>query len=174
MLRTVLATIVAGAAVLPCPVFADGACKTVLEVLSENEELSTLLEVVESTGLADALNDKEAEYTLFAPVNEAFDQLLVAMEQTLEELLEDTEMVRNGTLYHVVNGTIKSTDVAAYPDGIVVNTLLEGGTLVLNLDSLTVVPTFPYPANMIDTDVEACGSIVHTIDTVMLPIVLEG
>lgn len=173
MFRTIATALVACASLLSHPVLAGESCRTILQVLNESNELSTLSMVVDSTGLADALDDEEAKYTLFAPVNEAFDQLLVLFDQTLEEFLQDTDMIRNGTLYHVVNGAIKSTDVDTYPDGSTLDTLLDGGTIILNLSNLTVIPAVPPQVNMIDTDIEACGSVVHMIDAVMLPTLLD-
>lgn len=172
MCRTIVVALVAWTSLLNHAVLASESCRTIMQILNESKELSTLSVVVNSTGLADALDDEEAEYTLFAPKNEAFDQLLVSLDLTLGELLQDTDMIRNGTLYHVVNGVIKSTDVAMYPDGSTLDTLLEGGTIVLNLSNLTVVPTVPTQVNIVDTDVMACGSVVHIIDAVMLPTAL--
>eukprot|EP00894_Picocystis_sp_ML_P002360 jgi/Pico_ML_1/52877/g3518.t1 len=171
MFRKAIAAILIGAAALASPVFGAGHCQTIVEVASGTEELSTLVAAVQAAGLVDALNDSEAEYTVFAPTNDAFDEILVALGLTLEELVADTDLLTNVLLYHVVPVAVESTETEEYPDGSVVPTLLEGESLELNLESGTVVPAYPSPANIIQTDIEACESFVHVIDTVLIPFV---
>ena len=171
MFRKAISAILIGAAALASPVFGAGHCETIVEVASGTPELSTLVAAVQAAGLVDALNDPEAEYTVFAPTNDAFDEILVALGLTLEELVADTDLLTNVLLYHVVPVAVESSQTEEYPDGSIVPTLLEGESLELNLESATVVPAYPSPANIIATDIEACESFVHLVDTVLIPFV---
>lgn len=171
MFRKCVTSFLMGTALLAFPSLVAGQCKTIVEVASETPELSTLVSAVTAAGLVDALNDREAELTVFAPTNEAFEKALIALGLSLEELVADTKLLTDVILYHAAPGEIYSTDTEEYPEGSVVETLLEGESLVLNLESGTVVPAYPSPANIIAADIEACESVVHLIDTVLIPFV---
>jgi uncharacterized surface protein with fasciclin (FAS1) repeats len=48
----------------------------------------------QAAGLTDALTDPEADYTVFAPNNAAFEELLAALGQTPTALLAETEALQ--------------------------------------------------------------------------------
>ncbi|MGJ7908420.1 fasciclin domain-containing protein [Actinopolyspora sp. H202] len=69
---------------------------------SNNPLLTNLTKAVKTAGLVDTLNKSDAEYTVFAPANSAFEKLDPA---TLEALLNDPakkEQLTNILTYHVV------------------------------------------------------------------------
>lgn len=55
-------------------------------------------------------------------------------------------------------------------DGLVFETMSEMSDLEISIgDEVLVVPDYGLPAEVISTDLDACGSVVHVIDTVLIP-----
>src|SRR5262245_6854493 len=55
---------------------------TIAELAQRTPELSTLVAAAQRAGLVDALNDRDAELTVFAPTNDAFAALLAQLGLT--------------------------------------------------------------------------------------------
>ena len=129
-----------------------------------NENFSALVAAVTKAGLADALADENAAYTVFAPVNAAFDQFLSDLGVTLDDLTaEDLTPV---LLYHVVNAVVPAANVTsgyvptlatAQDRNVSLQVLVDGG-VTLNGSSAVVA-----------TDVVATNGIIHAIDEVVVP-----
>merc|ERR1712118_250760 len=101
--------------------------ESIASVASGAEELSIL---VVAAGLLDAITDPEAEFTVFAPTNDAFVTLLGALG--IDELADiDTDTLTSVLLYHIVPAVAYSTDLT---DGQVLPTL-NGADLVVDLSS---------------------------------------
>lgn len=83
--------------------------KTISEMVSEKEDLSTLLTALETAELVDVLGE-EGPYTVFAPSNEAFENLPAGK---LDELLkpENKEELAKILKYHVVSGKVLASDL---------------------------------------------------------------
>jgi transforming growth factor-beta-induced protein len=98
-------------------------------------------------------------FTVFAPVNSAFDAIAgVVAGLSAEDLA--------GVLtYHVVSGNIKSSDLT---NGMIVNTL--NGTFTVDLSGSTpmIQDAAGNTVNIIATDVQGTNGIVHVIDGVLL------
>ena len=67
---------------------------TILAYVRNQDGLSTLAQLIETAGLADALNDPTSELTLFAPNNAAFAQLPPATLQALPTMTDLLAQVR--------------------------------------------------------------------------------
>jgi transforming growth factor-beta-induced protein len=104
------------------------ASKTIVDVASENADFSILVEAVTKAGLANALSNKNASLTVFAPTNGAFASLLDELGATsLEDIPND--VLTSVLLYHVL-GEQKTSDQLL--DGYY-STLSAGPTENLNL-----------------------------------------
>ncbi|MEN0003251.1 MAG: fasciclin domain-containing protein [Bacteroidota bacterium] len=116
--------------------------------------------------------DADGPFTVVAPTNQAFINLLDAVEEwnSLDDI--PVETLQNVLLYHV-NATrnYQSREFAGRPT---VTTLLDGATWStdfgveggrLTYDIIAGSNT----ANIIATDVQAQNGIIHGIDTVLLP-----
>ncbi len=123
---------------------------------SNNPELSTLVTAVEAAGLVDTLNG-EGPFTIFAPVNSAFDAL---PEGALDAVLADTDLLTAVLTYHVVPGQQLGSDALA--DAGTVATV-NGADLAV--DGLTVGAG----ANVVCADIPTANATVHLIDAVLLP-----
>jgi uncharacterized surface protein with fasciclin (FAS1) repeats len=60
-----------------------------------------LKDVVVALDLVDTLSS-DGPFTVFAPTNSAFDQLLEDLDMTFDELAADEELLRTVVLYHVI------------------------------------------------------------------------
>jgi len=127
-------------------------------------DLSILVEAVIAGGLLDAVADPAAELTVFAPTNDAFVALLGALgAESLDDI--PVETLVEVLTYHVVPAVAFSTDLS---DGQVLPTL-NGAELVVDLTDGVVIDGIGSDATVVIPDVPAGLSVVHVIDTVLLP-----
>jgi uncharacterized surface protein with fasciclin (FAS1) repeats len=106
-----------------------------------------------------------APFTVFAPINEAFGDLLT--ELSLMSLDDIDEPTLNATLsYHAVAGAnVRSSDLT---QGMMITTL--GGDITASLDSgPQLIDGNDRVSNIIVVDVQAANGVIHAIDKVVLP-----
>lgn len=132
---------------------------TIVEVASEAGSFETLVSAIEAAELADALS-AEGPYTVFAPTDEAFEEL---PEDTLTNLLKpaNKEKLQSILKYHVIEGKVMAEDVES---GEV--TTLDGSSAEIEVTDEGVTYA---GANVTDTDVEASNGVIHVIDKVVMP-----
>ena len=140
--------------------------ESIASVASGEEDLSILVEAVVAAGLLDAVADPEAEFTVFAPTNEAFVELLGALGlDGLDDVPVD--LLQEVLLYHVVPAVAFSTDLT---DGQVLPTLDGENTLTVDIEDAGIfIDAIGSTAEVIFADVDAGNSVVHVIDAVLLP-----
>jgi uncharacterized surface protein with fasciclin (FAS1) repeats len=129
---------------------------SVAVIIATEDDLGILTTALIEAGLVDALSEN-GPYTVFAPTNAAFEAL---PEGALEELLADTDRLREVLLYHVIEGAVSSDEVA---DGEVAS--LQGSSLLISTEDGVRVSG----AEVIEADLRGTNGIVHKIDTVLLP-----
>ncbi|MES3631014.1 MAG: fasciclin domain-containing protein [Longimonas sp.] len=129
---------------------------TIANVVSQNDDFSTLLAALEEADLVDPLADEEATFTVFAPNNDGFAPI------NTDVLLAQPEL---GDVlgYHVIpDAAIRAAD------------LNEGENTVTTLsgDELTVEVTndgvFIEGSEVIQTDIEADNGVIHVLDRALL------
>jgi len=105
-----------------------------------------------------------APFTVFAPVNDAFADLLT--ELGLPDLASIPTATLTSTLNtHVVAGA--NVQASGLSDGMAINTL--GGTLTANVTGgATLTDPNMRVSNIIATDVQASNGVIHAIDKVVL------
>jgi transforming growth factor-beta-induced protein len=138
---------------------------TLYELAQDEARLSTLVAALEAAGLDDLL-DREGRYTIFAPVNSAFEGLP-------EDVVANLLLPENGALltalltYHVVAGDVYASDLS---DGQVIVTL-AGETLEVDITGgvVTLIDRGGAIVGVVETDLQASNGVVHLIDTVLLP-----
>ncbi|WP_199912702.1 fasciclin domain-containing protein, partial [Muricauda brasiliensis] len=112
----------------------------------------------------------EGPFTVFAPTNEAFNDLLAQLDgfdslddfssQQLQDLLAVI------LTYHVVADAAFSTDLT---DGMSLTTL-QGSSLQVVIDGdVFIQDATDVPAQVVDADIEVSNGVVHVIDKVLLP-----
>jgi transforming growth factor-beta-induced protein len=138
------------------------AAPTIVEIAASDARFSTLVAAVQAAGLVDALSDPEAQLTVFAPTNEAFEAAFAALGITAEELLADTETLTSILLYHVVDGAVTSDVVVTLSEA----TTLQGSPVMISVQDGSV---FVNESQVVQADVMASNGVIHVIDSVLLP-----
>ena len=133
-------------------------------------DLTILLDAVTAAGLGSALLEAES-ITVFAPSNEAFTNLLEALNvSSLDELISTlgADNVSKVLTFHVVPTTAFSFDLAEGPQS--VPTLAgENLTVTRTGNAVTVTDTAGTTYNVVAADVAIANGVVHVIDGVVLP-----
>jgi len=130
---------------------------SVVAVVTDNADLSTLASALTSAGLIETLSGA-GPFTVFGPTNEAFNAITLPTNESV---------VSSILTYHVVSGDIKAADLTS---GLVATTL-QGETITCYLDNGGV---FFYDskgglAQVTDADNSAQNGVVHTINRVLIP-----
>ena len=137
---------------------ADPTFDTLVAALTRDEEF-TFAETL-------MMNSAPAPFTVFAPTNEAFGDLL--QELNLSGLNDLPSQTLSDVLsYHVVaEANVLSGDLS---DDMEVSTLL-GQDFTVNLgDDVTITDASGRTATVIATDVQANNGVIHVLNTVLLP-----
>jgi transforming growth factor-beta-induced protein len=131
---------------------------------------TTLLAALTQAELAATFADDAAgPFTVFAPTDVAFEELLEDLGATPAELLAREDLADILT-FHVVNGRVLAADVLALiaaGDGSAEVETLNGAVLTLTVVDGGVV--INGTVNVVDTDILATNGVIHVIDAVLLP-----
>ena len=126
--------------------------------LAINNGFSTLVSAVVKAELLPALSEPFSQYTVFAPTNQAFDNLATALNTDINGLLALPDLA-DILLYHVLDEAVLSTQLVAGP----VETL-SGEDIIVSLTGGVKIND----ANVVLADVEADNGIAHVLDKVLL------
>ncbi|WP_010528056.1 fasciclin domain-containing protein [Thermophagus xiamenensis] len=144
---------------------------TIVDVASADENFSVLIDALELTDLKDALADENAEYTVFAPTNDAFSDLLTELGyDELEDLPNDD--LKEILLYHVLAGKAEANEVENGYYSTLADGPQDGYTLsmYINMDDEMINSR----ASITATDIMADNGVIHVVDKVILPLSLSG
>lgn len=130
---------------------------TLLDIVNDTESLSTLGAALEATGQAGALGDEDAQFTVFAPSNAAFENVDV------QSLVDNPNLTSDLLNFHIVQGeALTASDLESRPNVIT----LEGQTLpVETVNGTLTVGGIP----VTQADVEADNGVAHVIEGVLVP-----
>jgi uncharacterized surface protein with fasciclin (FAS1) repeats len=146
--------------------------KTVVDIAVGSEAHTTLVAAVKAADLVATLQGA-GPFTVFAPVNAAFEKLPAGTVPTLLKP-ENKATLTKVLTYHVVAGNIDAAAVVkAITDGKgkAVLTTVSGGKLTASIVDGKVILTDENggKATVTATDLKAENGIVHVIDGVVLP-----
>ena len=136
---------------------------TIVDVAVANGSFTILVAAVQAAGLVETLSG-DGPFTVFAPTDDAFADLLEVLGLTAEELLADTELLTAVLTYHVIAGEVPASTVVTL-DGQTAATV-NGAEVTISVDGDAVQVN---DANVIAVDVAASNGIIHVIDSVLLP-----
>lgn len=134
----------------------------IVQLAQGNSNLSSLVAaLVKYPDLVTTLSSSSTEFTVFAPTNDAFADLLDAIGQTSIDDLPES-VLRDVLEYHVVAGAaVKSTELTA------------GDVETVNGEDIAVTVAggikLNASVNVATADVEASNGVVHVIDAVLVP-----
>lgn len=141
--------------------------KSVVETAQADPQFSTLVELLSNAGLVEKLSDANANFTVFAPTNDAFAKLdqkkLEALKTDLKKRQELTDLLT----YHVAAGKFAAADLKSREeldmlDEKVLKLVVEG-------DALKVAG-----ANVSVADIQCSNGVIHVVDAVLTPPVKKG
>ncbi|GAX34475.1 fasciclin domain-containing protein [Nodularia sp. NIES-3585] len=133
--------------------------QTLLSLAESSPNFKTLTAALKAAGLTDALQGQN-NLTVFAPTDAAFAKL---PQDAVRDLLkpENKEILLKLLTYHVVSGTVLSTDLSS---GEVKS--LEGGAITVKVSPNGVMIN---DANVVQADIKGSNGVIHAIDQVILP-----
>ena len=114
--------------------------------------------------LATVTDSEAGPFTVFAPTNTAFANLLTELEiSALTDL--DTDTVDSVLLHHIVSANVQSDELSTGT----VSTL--GGDISADTSDFTLTDGNGRESNIVTTlvDIQGINGVVHVIDTVILP-----
>ncbi|WP_035985481.1 fasciclin domain-containing protein [Leptolyngbya sp. KIOST-1] len=134
------------------------ATMSIVDVANNSGSFDTLVQAVQAAGLRDTLAG-EGPYTVFAPTDEAFNEL---PDGALDYLLqpENQDLLAEVLSYHVVPGSVTSDQLST--GGI---SALSGGVAIAVQESRIVVNN----ASVINPDIQADNGVIHGINRVLIP-----
>lgn len=129
-----------------------------------NGSFPTLVAAVQAAWLVDTLAN-EWPFTVYAPTEAAFADLLATLDLTAEELLADTDLLTDVLTYHVVPWFYTADDITGLSMPIQSPTV-QGSALTIDPHNGSPVVN---SSNIVATDVFATNWVIHVIDHVLLP-----
>ena len=145
---------------------------SIVGVAAGNDNFTTLVAAVTAADLVSVL-DGDGPFTVFAPVNAAFDKL---PEGTVPTLLkpENKATLTAVLTYHVVSGKFEAADVIAAikaNNGSFTIPTVQGGKLTATIEDGKVILTdvAGNKSTVVITDVAASNGVIHAIDSVVMP-----
>ncbi|MBS3991307.1 MAG: fasciclin domain-containing protein [Erysipelothrix sp.] len=133
----------------------------IVDTAIDNGSFTILVQALEAAGLVETLRG-DGPFTVFAPTDAAFADLLAELDVTAAELLAHPRL-KEVLLYHVVAGEVESGDIT---EGLTTETALGLGE---ELTFTLVGGVFVNDSEVVLPDVFATNGVIHVIDKVLIP-----
>ena len=145
---------------------------TIIQMVLQDQGFGTLASMIKENDFAQTL-DKKGPYTIFAPVNFAFEKLPDDSYKKMSAS-ENEEYVSKLLSYHIIPSEINEADIKQAIDdygGSVPLKTLGGKRLTASLKQgrIFLIDEQGNGGNLITTDVKASNGMMHTIDVVLRP-----
>lgn len=137
--------------------------KNIVETAIATPGFGILVQAVVAAGLDGTLSGP-GPFTVFAPTDAAFADLLAELNISQADLLADTALLTKVLTYHVVPGQVLEA-------GVPLNapiTTVQGETFAVGA-TLAITDQRARTANITATDVLTSNGVIHVIDKVILP-----
>ncbi len=146
--------------------------KNIVENAMNSKDHTTLVAAVKAAGLVETLQGK-GPFTVFAPVNSAFDALPAGTVDTLLKP-ENKAMLTKVLTYHVVAGNMDSKKIAKAikkGNGKAMFKTVAGGMLTASMNGSTLVLTDEKGgmSKVTIADVKQSNGVIHVVDTILMP-----
>jgi uncharacterized surface protein with fasciclin (FAS1) repeats len=146
--------------------------KNIVENAMNSQDHTTLVAAVKAAGLVETLSGK-GPFTVFAPVNAAFDKLPAGTVETLVRP-ENKATLTNILTYHVVAGRMDSKKIASAikkGGGTATFKTVSGNTLTATMSGQMLVLRDEKGGTSTVTiaDVMQSNGVIHVVDTVLMP-----
>jgi uncharacterized surface protein with fasciclin (FAS1) repeats len=147
--------------------------KTIVENAVNSKDHTTLVAAVKAAGLVDVLSGK-GPFTVFAPVNSAFDALPAGTVDTLLKP-ENKDMLTKVLTYHVVAGRIDSKELRHRINighGKAELKTVQGESLWAEMNgpsNIIITDAKGGKADISTYDVFQSNGVIHVIDHILMP-----
>jgi uncharacterized surface protein with fasciclin (FAS1) repeats len=147
--------------------------KNIIQNAVNSKDHTTLVAAVKAAGLVDTLQGA-GPFTVFAPVNKAFDKLPAGTVPTLLRP-ENKDHLAGVLTYHVVAGKYSAAsllNLVQHEGGRATLTTVQGGKLTLTAmgrNRLQVTDAKGDVSTITIADVNQSNGVIHVVDTVLLP-----
>ena len=148
--------------------------KNIVEIAVETDDLSVLVSALQyvDAGLVELLGG-DGPFTVFAPTNQAFADLLDALGSEYNSLADfdtvaEKALLANILQYHVVaSAAVFSSQLS---DGQNI-TMAQNGVVIVDINNGVFLQDEQHNTNaqVITPDIEASNGVVHLVDKVLLP-----
>ena len=132
-------------------------------IIAASADHTTLRTALEQEGLDDVLRDMSADYTVFAPTNDAFDDLAAVLGTNIAGILALPNL-SDVLTYHVIGSEVVAADIT---NGMIEDAVSTTNTLKFTVKSSGDV--FVNQAQVTAVDIMSLNGYVHVIDAVVLP-----
>jgi uncharacterized surface protein with fasciclin (FAS1) repeats len=134
--------------------------------IAANPEFTTLVEALTAAGLVTTLQGP-GPFTVFAPTNAAFGNLLTELGLSKEQLLANKPLLTSVLTYHVLGASVAKASV---PLGKAITTV-QGGIFKVDTVGADLIITDGRnrTSKIVGTDLSTGNGLIHTIDKVLLP-----
>ena len=146
--------------------------KNIIENAVNSKDHTTLVAAVKAAGLVETLSGA-GPFTVFAPVNSAFDKLPAGTVEMVLKPENKTTLTKILT-YHVVAGNMDSKSIAKAikaGNGKAEFTTVAGGKLSASMEGKNLILTDEMGGKSMVTiaDVKQSNGVIHVVDTVLMP-----
>lgn len=149
------------------------AMKTIAQIADENGNFTILLDALTRTDLDETMADATQSYTVFAPTDEAFVDLLAELgldDLDAVEAALGTDGLKNVLLYHVLGAEVTSDMVSTgYVSSLGTNASMDPLSFFTNTADGVLIND---KAMVTTADVMASNGVIHIIDKVILPLTI--
>ncbi|MFC4263881.1 fasciclin domain-containing protein [Ferruginibacter yonginensis] len=146
--------------------------KNIVENAVNSKDHTTLVAAVKAAGLVETLQSA-GPFTVFAPVNSAFEKLPAGTVETLLKP-ENIKLLQTVLTYHVVAGKLSATDLLAKikeGNGTATLKTVAGADITLRKKGKTIEITDTSGGKSVVTiaDVNQSNGVIHVVDAVLVP-----
>lgn len=150
----------------------DSSSGNIMEVAAADNDLSMLVSAMEAGGLSETLQGA-GPYTVFAPNNTAFNDLLGGIMEALQQP-ENRSILNSLLSFHIVPGTFTQADLVKAiekGDGIHQLPTVNGDTLEVRRlgDYIVLTDVLDYRVTIVKPDMKASNGVVHAVNSVLVP-----
>ena len=140
---------------------------TIAEIAAADDRFTTLVAAVSAAGLGETLNGP-GPFTVFAPVNAAFEAL---PDGTVASLLqpENKGQLTDVLLYHVDDRQLTAAMIPAGSIYVKPALATERLCVTKSAGGVSIADGTGESANVIIADIKADNGVIHVIDKVLLP-----
>ncbi|GAM54551.1 transforming growth factor-beta [Vibrio ishigakensis] len=136
---------------------------TIVDAAVADGNFTTLVAAAEQADLVETLSDPDAELTVFAPTDAAFEKFLTENNLTADELLGNPDLADILT-YHVFAGEVDAATAIGLAGSTIEKVNGDNSALSLSGENLLV-----NTATVTATDIITGNGIIHVIDAVLVP-----